>query len=125
MQTILHKKFKNKMSITEIQDSLAQLNLTFSCCNQPLIRNSYGKYVCQDCSSIWKHENGKWSENILYCCGNEIKCNYTAKKLAAFYCPDCNCPRQVCGDCLVMFHIKHNIYHHICKKCFDKQLEEN
>ena len=113
------------MSIEKIANSLAQLNLTLSCCNLPLIKNVCGKYVCKDCSSVWKNENGKWSENILYCCGNEIKCYDTANELAAFYCHDCNCPRQVCGNCFVMFHIKHNFYHHTCVKCFDKQLEEN
>ena len=113
------KKSDKKMSIELITNSLEKLNLSLRCCKKPLLETGDGRYICQNCRSIWKYGVGKWKDNLLYCCGKEIACT---DDWISFYCRDCDNPRQVCDGCREMCHISMNWYHHICCECFDTQL---
>lgn len=109
----------------EIVDSMACLNLGLRCCKQTLLPTSDGRFICSDCLSVWKNNTGKWNNNVLFCCNSIVTSHNPFPDDAAFYCRECNLPRQVCSVCNEMFHTNHNFYHHICEECFCRECEKD
>jgi hypothetical protein len=75
--------------------------------------------MCQVCMSRWRNGIGLWKDNVLTCCGREIRPKPHENPCDIdFYCTTCYKPRRTCVDCNEMLHTNEMFWHGICSPCF-------